>query len=301
MSIRNLRTFLAIVDSGSFTAAARSVHRTQSAISAQMQFLEDGIGLRLFDRSTRPPRLTEAGRQFAEGAREVLVAYDRLFEGAGPDLEGYLRLGVVPSVVTGLMPRALVALRARHSRLHIQLVTALSAELVDQMRHDALDAAIINDLPGAGSGLKSTLLVREPLVLIAPPEATVDSPEKLVRTYPFIRYNRQAWVGELVSRVLKRHRLHVTEGLVLDTREAIITMVHHGLGVSIVPMPVRGQRTGLPVLEVRLDGPVVHRMLCLIEPTEHGKSALTATLVRELHSILPHRAGMEDVRGTRGT
>lgn len=299
MSIRNIRTFLAIVDSGSFAAAARSVHRTQSAISAQMQLLEESVGLALFDRASRPPRLTEAGRRFAEGAREVLVAYDRLFGGTGPDLEGYLRLGVVPSVVTGLMPRALVALRARHSRLHVQLVTALSAALVDQVRHDALDAAIINDLPGAGNGLKSTLLMREPLVLIAPPEATVNSAEELVRNYPFIRYNREAWVGELVNRVLKRHRLHVTEGLVLDTREAIITMVHHGLGISIVPMPVRGQRTGLPVLEVRLGEPMVFRTLCLIEPTEHGKPALTATLLRELHSMLPHRAGMQLVRGER--
>lgn len=301
VSIRNIRTFLAIVDSGSFAAAARSVHRTQSAISAQMQLLEESAGLPLFDRTSRPPRLTEAGRRFAEGARDVLVAYDRLFGGTGPDLEGYLRLGVVPSVVTGLMPRALVAMRARYARLHIQLVTGLSAALVDQVRHDALDAAIINDLPRAGSGLKSTLLMREPLVLIAPPETAGHSPEDLVRSYPFIRYNREAWVGELVNRVLKRHRLRVSEGLVLDTREAIITMVHHGLGISIVPMPPRDQRTGPPVLEVRLGEPTVHRTLCLIELTEHGKPEFTAMLLRELHNILPHRPGMETVRGKRAT
>ena len=64
MSIRDLRTFLAIAESGSFTAAAHSVHRTQSAITVQMKTLEEKLEIRLFDRSKRPPVLTASGRAF---------------------------------------------------------------------------------------------------------------------------------------------------------------------------------------------------------------------------------------------
>jgi DNA-binding transcriptional LysR family regulator len=66
VSIRDLKTYLAIANAGSFVAAARSVYRTQSAVTAQMQALEEQLGLTLFDRSTRPPTLTDEGRSLSK-------------------------------------------------------------------------------------------------------------------------------------------------------------------------------------------------------------------------------------------
>ena len=78
MSIRHLRTLLAIAERGSFAAAARDIHLTKSAVSMQMKALEEELGLALFDRSKRPPVLTEAGRALLPEAKELVGGYERL-------------------------------------------------------------------------------------------------------------------------------------------------------------------------------------------------------------------------------
>lgn len=74
MSIRDLKTFLAAIESGSFAGAALIVRRTQSAVTVQMKTLEDELGFALFDRSKRPPVLSDAGRAFAVKAADAVEA-----------------------------------------------------------------------------------------------------------------------------------------------------------------------------------------------------------------------------------
>lgn len=286
MSIRDLKTFLAVAESGSFAAAARIVRRTQSAITVQMKTLEEELGVTLFDRSKRPPVLNDIGRAFVPRAAEVVQAYERLFQDAGGSpVAGQLRLGVVPSVITGIMPEALVALRAKYPRLHIALAMGLSAELVERIRRGVLDAAIVSDLPEAGSSLQWSPFMREPLVLIAPIDAPELPAEELVTSFPFIRYTRQAWVGQSIDALLKRRRLRVQETMTLDTLEAITTMVHHGLGVSIVPLRETPDPLALPVRRVAFSGPATYRVLGLVHTSDHPKAALVEALLTELKAL----------------
>ena len=301
MSIRDLRTFLAIAEGGSFAAAARTVHRTQSAVTVQMKSLEDELGVTLFDRSKRPPVLNDVGRAFVPRATEVVVAYGRLFEDVGGKaVEGHLSLGVVPSVITGLMPKALVALRAKYPRLHIELAMGLSADLVERVRRGVLDAAIVSDLTERGSGLHWRPFVREPLVLIAPRDAPKRTAEELVTSFPFIRYTRQAWVGQLIETFLKRRRLRVHETMTLDTLEAITTMVHHGLGVSIVPLRPAGDTITLPVRTLTFSGPPVNRVIGLVHRADNAKAGLAETLFAELKALSnPADAALSTRRSAR--
>src|SRR5260370_1121554 len=76
--------------------------------------------------------------------------------------------------------------------------------------------------------------------------------EELIASYPFIRYSRQTWVGESIEAFLKRRRLKVQETMTLDTLEAITTMVHSGLGVSIVPLRAGDDPMSLQVRQTSL-------------------------------------------------
>jgi DNA-binding transcriptional LysR family regulator len=287
LSIRDLKTFLLIAESGSFTGAAQAIYRTQSAVTAQIQSLEDLFGVLLFDRSTRPPTLTDAGRSFIPRASEVIKAYDALLRNEGAvDLRGYLRLGVVPSAMTGLTPRALVLLGERHPGLHIELAMGLSAELVSKVERGVLDVALISDPLEVESSLKWSPFLREPLVLIAPVYAPQKDVKELLRIYPFMRYTNQAWVGKLIERVVEQKRLHVRETMVLNTLEAISSMVHAGLGVSIVPLQLVPAFGSPPVRAISLPGPPVFRSLGLIEIAGHPKSALSITLLNTLKEIV---------------
>lgn len=286
MSIRDVKTFLAVVKSGSFAGAAGVVRRTQSAITVQIRSLENELGFELFDRSKRPPILSDAGRSFVSKATEAVQAYERLFKpNEESSIEGHLSLGVVPSVITGIMPRALVALRTKYPRLHIQLSMGLSADLVDRARQGNLDAAIVSDLVQGSSGLEWSPFLQEPLVLIAPPDAPKRRAEELVTTYPFIRYTRQAWVGELIDGYLRKRRLQVNEMMELDTLEAITTMVHHGLGVSVVPQRGIYDPLALPVRQVAFSGSPDYRTVGLVYLRDHAKAALAETLLEELRNL----------------
>lgn len=287
MSIRDLKTFLTIAESGSFAGAARAVFRTQSAVTAQIQALEEQLSVPLFDRASRPPRLTEAGYAFLPKAREVVAAYDALFrEPREADLRGNLRLGVVPSVMTWLTPSVLVLLGERHPGLHIELEMGLSAELVSKVERHMLDVALISDPLGAGLSLKWSPFLREPLVLLVPIDAPQKGALELLHIYPFMRYTNQAWVGKLIEHVLKQKRLHVHESMVLNTLEAVISMVHAGLGVSIVPMRLIEPPGSLPVRAVPLPGTPVFRTIGLIEIHDHPKSALSLTLLNALNDVV---------------
>jgi DNA-binding transcriptional LysR family regulator len=287
LSIRDLKTFLAIAKAGSFVAAARTVYRTQSAVTAQMQALEDQLGVILFDRSTRPPTLTDEGRGFVAKAQNVVAEYERLFsEPQDEHLRGNLRLGVVPSVITGLTPRVLVMLRDRYPGLRVELAMGLSAELVERVRRNLLDVALVSDPLEKGFSLQWSPFLREPLVLVAPIDAPAQSVEDLLEKYPFIRYTRHAWVGQLIEKQLKQQKLRVRETMVLDTLEAIIAMVHAGMGVSIVPMRLIEPAGSPPVRRLTLPGPMVYRTLGLVEIQDHPKSALTATLLGVLQAVV---------------
>ena len=78
MSIRNLRTLVAVADRGSFAAAARAVGLTQSAVSMQLRGLETELGTELFDRTRRPPVLNDHGKLLVRRAREIVQLYERM-------------------------------------------------------------------------------------------------------------------------------------------------------------------------------------------------------------------------------
>ena len=78
ITLDQLRTFIAVADEGSFSAAARKLHRVQSAVSHAMANLEDQLGVVLWDRSTRIPTLTEPGRVLLDAARRVCADADAL-------------------------------------------------------------------------------------------------------------------------------------------------------------------------------------------------------------------------------
>ena len=302
MSLRELRTFIAFAEAGSFAAAARTVGRTQSAVTMQMKVLEDEFQIALFDRTSRPPAMTAVGRVLLPYAIEAVAAYDRLFQViSSSEVEGHLRLGVVPSVMTGVMPKALIALRERYPALHVELAMGLSKDLVGRVQKGAMDAAVVSDFKLSNAALRWSPFAQEPLVLIAPLDAPPKRAEELLTSYPFIRYTRQAWVGKLIEEYLQQRKFQVHETMVLDTLEAIRTMVHHGLGVSVVPHRATDEASDLPVRTVRFSGPTSQRVVGVIQMEEHPKAALVEVLLDVLKQVAAPSSGRPDRISSRRT
>ncbi len=126
MELRNIETFLSIVEYGTFSKAAERLGYSQSAVTVQIRQLENELGVRLFDRASRGVRLTDPGRAFAFHANEVMGAVRSARDAAslgreGPkDVRGAIRLGSVESVSTALLPDLLIEFHERCP--HVQVI-----------------------------------------------------------------------------------------------------------------------------------------------------------------------------------
>jgi len=280
MNLQHLETLLAAADTGSFAAAADRVGVTQSAVSMQMKSLEEALGVSLFDRSRRPLALSEAGLALLPKARELVRLADELrAQAAGASLAGRLRLGVIPTAATGLVPDVLARLTARAPELQIRLESGLSGELTRRVVSGMLDAALVTEAAALPRGLVSHPVLEEALVVVAP-AGTSGEAVALLRAHPFIRFNRRAGVGRLIDAALRRRRIHVRETMELDSIEAILAMVAHGLGVAVVPSgPLTGAIAERVTAASFADPPLTRRVV-LVE--REATSHMTAALLEEL-------------------
>ena len=121
MELKNLRTFQAVVDQGSYQKAADRLGYTQSTITVQIQQLEEDLGVPLFERVGRRMALTEAGERVLPQARELLAAADRLLESqrAGRTLSGTLRVNLAETLLCYRMQPVIRAFRERAPQVRL--------------------------------------------------------------------------------------------------------------------------------------------------------------------------------------
>jgi DNA-binding transcriptional LysR family regulator len=285
MTLDAMKTLVTIAEQGSFAAAARSLSLSQSAISLHIKTLEDDLDVVLFDRSSRPPTLTDVGAAAVARAKSVLaqVADFRTSLTDGDTLQGRLQIGAVGSTLTGLLPLVLNELRRLHPGLHVEIISGVSSQLISLVHRRRIDAAVVSDYSEADRAIAWQPFLRERLVLIAPPDARGDDVHQLVRAYPFIRYTPSAAVGQVIDTAIQRIKLTPRESMRLDWLEAIEAMVANGLGVSIVPD--RHVRPLERVRIIKLPGPAHFRTLGLIELVGHPKRRLTELVMAKLFDL----------------
>lgn len=284
MTIRMLKTLIAVEENGTFSAAADAVYVTHAAVSQQMKALEEIWKVKIFDRSKRTPELTPIGRALVAKAREVVWDYDNLVPSViGDDgLTGDLYLGAVPTTLTGLVPLSISILKSAFPNLHVRVVPGLTHNLLRDIGRGSLDAAIISKSSPRQKMHMWRDIASEPLQLLASEELDSDDPIRLLKDNPFIRFSRNAVVGELIETWLQDQNMVVTDIMELDGLEAISSMVLSNLGVSIVPKPCVQSMNPLPLKRIPLskDGPVRH--LGLINPVNTTKSRV----LDEVHKVL---------------
>ncbi|KRW95637.1 LysR family transcriptional regulator [Paracoccus sp. MKU1] len=292
MDTRQLKTLLAIVESGSFSRAAEAVHLTVSAVSQQIQALEQEVGASLFDRTSRPPRLTAAGQQMVELADQMVRAAENAIDAiSGRKLIGTLSIGSVRTSALSLLPRAMVRMSAAHPDLRIKLRVASSETMLQDVLAGRLDAAMIAEHGNFPAALRWRPFLREPLWVIAPPGSPRLSAQALLTTYPFIRFRANVPLAHMVDLELARLNLPLNEVAEIDTIAAITSCVANGLGVSVVPqVAIDDAAEGLTCAP--FGTPQMFRQIGLVE----RKSGSRAVLISELHRLLVEICGPYGIR-----
>src|SRR6266478_2219220 len=243
MEIRQLRAFVAIADTGTFTAAAQQVHVTQAAISMQIRQLETELGAKLFVRAPRRVVLTEAGEQLLQRARHILrdhdAAVDEVAELAGTQ-RGRLRIGSASAVVTtDALPRLLKEVRKQHAGANISLISGTSDALVHQLLNGELELAFVS-LPVEARGIHTERLSQDQLVAIASPRHRL-AKQKTVSAYTLageklILGERGGNTRRLIDQFFAQAGVHLSVTMELSRQAAIKRMVEEDMGVGIVPL-----------------------------------------------------------------
>jgi DNA-binding transcriptional LysR family regulator len=149
-----LRTFVAIADSGSFTAAADRVHRTQSAVSMQMKRLEELLGRDLFARSGRSVERTRDGDLFLAHARRILRTHREALAAFNTTaLTGTVTLGAPDDCASTFLPGILTRFAETHPLVHVNVVCEPSQALLTHIGDGTIDLALITKGSGESSGI----------------------------------------------------------------------------------------------------------------------------------------------------
>lgn len=237
MDVRFLDTLVEVIECGSVAEAARRLHLTAAGVSQRIRALEDEIGVRLVARSGRTVRPTAAAASILDRARTVQrEVRDLKSIAASGMLSGELRLGVIPSLLSGIVPDILCRFADTHPQIELRVSRNSSVELYRKVIDGDVDAAVTSHPPFAiPKTCEWSLLREEPFVLVTPASMKDRDPHAILQKEPFIRLDRQVYAGQLIDQYLRKSGIRPRERLELDGFEAIAIMVDRRLGVAILP------------------------------------------------------------------
>ena len=290
MNLRQLRSLSAIRKHGSFAAAGEHIGLSQSAISVQMQQLEQSLDAALFERGSRPVKLTPEGARIAAVADEVLGRLAQIERiASGDETPHSVTLGFVPTTVHYLLPRVLEALREAWPELQVRVRSGLSGELSAAVARRELDYALLTAPVVEIPELEFTAVASEPFYAIGPVAlAGVESDAELLRSMPYIAFNRRTWVGQHIAARLQQRGIHVSDAIEIDSLEAIENLVARGFGVSIVPRRLHDPQNTGRLLQIPFCSPVDSRQLVLVRHAGRAQSSLDLS-IRKIFTELPRQ------------
>jgi len=169
MTLQQLRAFLAVVDGGSFRAAARQLDLSQAGLTTAVQALEASLGQALLHRTARGVALTDAGRRLLPRAQLIDREARRAVEEASPAAvpSGTLHVGVGPTPTALLLPRVVPDFHARYPQVTLRLTPGLHERLRPALQQGLLDLAVVavpDEAPWPG--LQRRHLFRSPLTVV---------------------------------------------------------------------------------------------------------------------------------------
>lgn len=240
MNLSQLKAFLAVAQDRSFSRAAEKLYLTQPAVSKQIQALEEGLGMRLFDRVGRSILLTEAGNilhdhahivfQTLEEARETITQLRGL-------QRGHLRISAASTIGTYMLPQPLGELKAQFPGIEISLAITNKARVVQQVLNHEVELGFVGP-PVEPAELEREEYLLDELVLILAPTHRLAREESVgvaeLAEEVFILREQGSGTREIMEEELGRVHVSLKKAMELGSTEAIKQAVAANLGVSIV-------------------------------------------------------------------
>lgn len=240
-TIRQLQFLVALADKGSFIAASEAVFVTQPSLSAGIKELEYILNAQLVERGRKGVKFTQAGKEVVAQSRAILAEMidlkDRVRAASEP-LTGSFRLGIIPTIAPFLSPNAIPLIKQRYPKIKLYLKEDQTARLIDGIKNNELDAALIA-LPYDATGIECLPLFDDEFLLICPKDHKLASKKDL--TIQDINIDELLLLED--GHCLREHALGIcginqhpqSDEVRATSIFTLMQMVAGGLGISLIP------------------------------------------------------------------
>ena len=160
MTLTQLQYTIAVAEEGNFTQAAEKCFVTQPTLSMQVQKLEDELGIKLFNRNTKPITLTTIGEKIIDQAKMILKEANRMEDIVSTEkgfIGGNFRLGIIPTVMPTLLPMFLNTFIKKFPKVNLKIEELNTAAIIEELKNGKLDAGI------AATPLDDVKIIEKPL------------------------------------------------------------------------------------------------------------------------------------------
>lgn len=253
LTLRGLRVFVALEETGSVIGAALRIGGSASGVSQHITALEQAVGAKLFDRKAKPVTLTPAGQSLSRHAHKILSAVSE----AQTDLAELslsalpqLNLAIIDDLDASLTPVLVSAVQHRMPRCFVHAVSGRSDHVVDWIEARAADIGVSALVP-EGMGYQALPILREDFVLVAAKGTITSDPRTALGTLPFVQYSETLPIGQKIARHLRRVRLNPDRRFALEATRSVLAMVVQTKGWTITtPLNLMDAERFLPQLDI---------------------------------------------------
>jgi len=297
LSMRDVETVLVLGRTLNFRQAAAQLHLSQSALSTQVLRIEDALGVKLFDRTTRTVRLTAAGQVFLQQAANLQVAFREAIDAVGGIASaerGEVAVAALPSVAARLLPRVLMAYRQAHPHVVLKVHDTLSGPAFDLVRAGQVDFAITAADPQQADLHYVPMLSDSFLLLIPQGHALArrKGPLRWADTLDAAHVSmvHPSSVRQYAEWAFLQNRIRFQPAFEAEHLTTIVAMVECGFGVAALPAIAAGAVAHSGVVERPLVGPVAERSIGLVTARHRSLSPAALALLEVLQAHLATQA-----------
>jgi DNA-binding transcriptional LysR family regulator len=285
--LRHIRAFLKIAETRNFTRAANDLHVSQSALTVQVQQLEESLGVRLFDRNKRGVTLTAAGK-------DVFGPLQRLFNDAQTIVEhardlssastGFVSIAALPTVCAGLLPELVQSFLKNYPGIRVQISDVIAERVREAVLKREVDFGI-GTLHGRDAELRATPLFQDRLVVFTPPGHPLSEKHTVTlreaSANGLILPGRASSVREAVEAIAHRERLLLDIRYETNFMPTALAFVRANLGIAILPETAAGTDTS-GIVTVAFNNRFANRRIELLQRRDAALSPASESLVRHL-------------------
>ncbi|MDQ0626734.1 MULTISPECIES: LysR family transcriptional regulator [Paraburkholderia] len=289
LNLRDIRAFIAVAQTGSFTQAATRLHLSQPALTVQIRRLEETLGLRLFDRNSRKVALTPTGRDVLPLLQKSLHDMEHVLIDAralGDGASGTVRIACLPTFAASSLPELVQALKEAVPRVRFQVRDVVASMVNTLVRNEEADIGLTGgELDDANLEVLHAGIDR--LVVVCPKRHTLAKQRRKITladlaATPLVLTAQGTSVRAVVDSAFANARCVPEIACEPTYMMSAVAMVRAGLGVTILPASAREVRAEPELVARPVDDPAFTRPIALIKKRGRTLPRVTEAFVAML-------------------